>query len=162
MERLDDQDMFIRYYVELPMGFGRAEDALLRSPQSLMRDLATGAHERAESLLSEVGFDVGNRRLTKRVVVEMREPVRFGSKTALPMTWQAFGAEALFPSMEADIEIAPLGRRCTQLAISVRYRPPLGVLGRALDRALLHRVAEAAVKDFLDHVARALLETVAA
>jgi hypothetical protein len=28
----------------------------------------------------------------------------------------------------------------------------MGPLGRVLDRALLHRVAEAALKDFLDHV----------
>jgi hypothetical protein len=28
----------------------------------------------------------------------------------------------------------------------------MGVVGRALDRALLHRVAEATIKDFLDRV----------
>jgi hypothetical protein len=28
----------------------------------------------------------------------------------------------------------------------------MGVIGRALDRALLHRVAEATIKDFLDRV----------
>ena len=41
--------------------------------------------------------------------------------------------------------------RC-QLAISARYDPPLGAVGRAIDRALLARVAEATVKDFLDRV----------
>jgi hypothetical protein len=30
-------------------------------------------------------------------------------------------------------------------------------LGRAIDRAVLHRVAEATLKDFLDHAAEALL-----
>jgi hypothetical protein len=32
----------------------------------------------------------------------------------------------------------------------------MGLLGRALDRALLHRVAEATAKDFLDRVGEAL------
>jgi uncharacterized membrane protein len=41
--------------------------------------------------------------------------------------------------------------RC-QLAISARYEPPLGAVGRAIDRALLSRVAEATLKDFLDRV----------
>jgi hypothetical protein len=32
------------------------------------------------------------------------------------------------------------------------------VVGRAIDRALLHRVAEATIKDFLDRVGEALAE----
>jgi hypothetical protein len=58
--------------------------------------------------------------------------------------------------MDGDIELGPLGPGRTQLALSARYRPPLGTLGRAVDRVLLHRVAEATVKDFLDRVADAL------
>jgi hypothetical protein len=48
----------------------------------------------------------------------------------------------------------------TQLAISARYRPPLGAVGRAVDRVLLHRVAEATVKDFLDRVGAAIMAEV--
>jgi hypothetical protein len=73
-------------------------------------------------------------------------------KTLLPLSWRATGPERLFPSLEADLEIATLGRSRTQLSISARYRPPLGVVGKALDRVLLHRVAEATIKDFLDRV----------
>jgi hypothetical protein len=47
-----------------------------------------------------------------------------------------------------------VGEQRTRLAISARYRPPLGAVGRAADRVLLHRVAEATVKDFLDRVGR--------
>jgi hypothetical protein len=54
--------------------------------------------------------------------------------------------------LEADLEVAGLGATRTQLSISARYRPPMGPFGRVLDRALLHRVAEAALKDFLDRV----------
>jgi len=55
-----------------------------------------------------------------------------------------------------DIEIAALGAMRTQLSMSARYRPPLGMIGRALDKALMHRVAEATVKDFLDRVGERL------
>ena len=51
-----------------------------------------------------------------------------------------------------------MGEDRTQLAISARYRPPLGVLGRTVDRVLLHRVAEATVKDFLDRVGEAITD----
>ena len=61
----------------------------------------------------------------------------------------------MFPQLDADIEVAALGAHRTQLSISARYRPPMGTVGRVLDRAMLHRVAEATIKDFLDGVAEA-------
>jgi hypothetical protein len=56
------------------------------------------------------------------------------------------------------VGVGPLGEDRTQLAISARYRPPLGVVGRAVDRVLLHRVAEATLKDFLDRLGRAITD----
>ncbi|HZD75078.1 MAG TPA: hypothetical protein VE776_14525, partial [Actinomycetota bacterium] len=49
----------------------------------------------------------------------------------------------------------------TQLAISGRYDPPLGTVGRTIDRIALHRIAEATIKDFLDRVAATLLASTA-
>ena len=57
----------------------------------------------------------------------------------------------------ANIELGLLGEDRTQLAISARYQPPLGVVGHAIDRVLLHRVAEATLKDFLDRVGQAII-----
>jgi hypothetical protein len=94
--------------------------------------------------------------MDKEVEISFGEPYRSASATRLPMTWRATGAQRLFPLLEADLEVAGLGATRTQLSISARYRPPMGPLGRVLDRALLHRVAEAALKDFLDHVGAAI------
>jgi hypothetical protein len=41
--------------------------------------------------------------------------------------------------------------------MSARYEPPLGPIGRIIDRSILYRVAEATLKDFLDRVAVALV-----
>jgi hypothetical protein len=110
-----------------------------------------------ERLLSEVGFaSSGDRRVDKEVEIAIGAPSGAGSQTRLPMSWKATGPTRLFPSLEADLEVASLGPRRTQISISGRYRPPLGPLGRMLDRAMLHRVAEATVKDFLDCVGTAL------
>ncbi len=40
----------------------------------------------------------------------------------------------------------------TQLTLSGTYRPPLGSVGGLVDKALLHRLAEAAVKDLIDQI----------
>lgn len=135
----------------------RVEEALLRDPHSWLPGLAGAANFHGDALLAEVGFgdDV---RVARRVAIEFGEPVKMPSKTVVPIRWSAVGAAGLFPSLDADLEIAPLGPHRSQLAMSARYVPPLGAVGRAIDRAVLFRVAEATLKDFLDRVKDSLLE----
>ena len=137
------------------MAAERVEAALLRSPESWVPGLARDANHHGDALLAEVGFgdDV---RVARRVEIAFGDVVRMPSKTVIPLHWAAAGASGLFPALDADLEIAPLGPARTQLAMSARYVPPLGAVGRAIDRAVLFRVAEATLKDFLDHVAEAL------
>jgi hypothetical protein len=149
--------MFVRYYLDLPLPFGDAEHALFEKPEAWVPGLAIDAEDRGERLLAEVGFSMDeDRRVDKVVEIAFGPPYRIPGKSVLPMQWKAAGAGSLFPSLEADLEVAALGARRTQLSVSARYRPPGGPVGRALDRALLHRVAEATVKDFLDRVGEVL------
>ncbi len=152
--------MFLRYFVEIPLPFTRVEEALLRSPQAWLPGLAEGANGYGTRLMADLGLGPPERRLTKRVEVEVGEARRLGSATHLPLSWKATGAPALFPTLDAHIEVAPLGEWQTQLSLSGTYRPPLGAFGRAADRALLHRVAESTVKDFVDRTAAAIEERV--
>jgi hypothetical protein len=75
----------------------------------------------------------------------------------VPLRWSATGPTELFPVMEADLEISPLGARESQLRLSGSYDPPLGLLGRQLDRLLLHQLAEATVRAFLSQLVEAIL-----
>jgi hypothetical protein len=150
--------MFVRYYLELPLPHERVEQALLGSPPEWVAALASEAQRRGEGLLVEVGVGPLGARLGRPVAVQLGEPVPFPSMTSLPLTWEPLGLEGLLPRLEADIEVGPLGEDRTQLAISARYRPPLGAVGWTVDRVLLHRVAEATVKDFLDRVGEAITD----
>jgi len=149
--------MFLRYYVDVPLAFGTVERRLLASPERWVPGLADDVQARTDTLLAEVGFGSNGHRVGKLVMIELRDPLRFPSRTLVPMTWRPTGAEAIFPTLDADLEVATLGTDRTQVSLSARYRPPLGVLGHVVDRALLHRVAEATIKDFVDRVARSLL-----
>jgi hypothetical protein len=144
--------MFLRYFLELPASFESVEAGLLDDPQSWVPGLLQDAEDRGGHLLAAVGFELDSRRVDKQVEVEFGTPYAIPSKTLLPMTWRATGPDVLFPQLDADLEVAALGIDRTHLSISARYRPPLGVAGRVLDRALLHRVAEATIKDFLDRI----------
>jgi hypothetical protein len=152
--------MFLRYFVELDLPAAQAEAALLDSPSAWLPALADGAIERAEALLAEVGVGQGSLRVAKRVTVRLGRPVRFPSKLALPMSWEPRGW--LLPRLDGELELGTLGKNRTQLALSGNYEPPLGTVGRTVDRLALHRVAEATIKDFLDRVATTLQADAAA
>jgi len=153
--RIETGSMFARYFVEMPFPSEQVERALLRSPESWVPGLAEQANYRGDVLLAEVGFgdDV---RIARQVAIEFGEPIRAPSKLMLPLRWSATGAPGLFPSLDADLEVAPLGPKRTQLSISARYVPPFGPIGRVIDRAVLFRIAEATLKDFLDRTAESL------
>jgi hypothetical protein len=148
--------MFIRYYMEVPLPAGQVEHALLDSPADWLSTLAGSAQRRGDHLLTDVGVGPLGPRLGRRVTIQVGQPVRFPSMTSMPLTWEPVGLDGVLPRLEANIELGALGEDRTQLAISARYRPPLGVVGQTIDRVLLHRVAEATVKDFLDRVGAAI------
>lgn len=148
--------MFARYFVELGMEPTAVTDLLRHSPESWLPGFATEATHQGDVLLAKVGF--GHEvRIERTVEIKLGVPVELASKTVLPLQWTPSGASGLFPALEADLEIARLEDARTQLAMSARYDPPLRALGRVLDRAILSRVAEATIKDFLDRVANAII-----
>jgi hypothetical protein len=149
--------MFVRYYADLARPFADVEAPLLDDPERWLPAIFEAAEDRGSRLMADVGFSVGrDHRVDKQVEVHIGDPYRMSGKTTVPITWSASGAERLFPSLEGDLEIAAVGERRSQLSISARYKPPLGVLGRVVDRALMHRIAEATLKDFLDRVVEVL------
>jgi hypothetical protein len=146
--------MFLRYYVELDLPTEQVQSALLDSPSTWLPALADGAAERAEPLLAEIGVGPSRLRVARRVTVRLGQPVQFPSKLSLPMTWEP--GRRLLPRLDGELELGTLGKDRTQLAINGNYDPPLGTVGRTINRFALHRVAEATIKDFLDRVAATL------
>ncbi len=72
------------------------------------------------------------------------------------MTWKASFPERLFPTMEGKVELAPVDGLTTRLTVSGMYQPPLGRVGRQLDQAVMHSVAEATVKELAESIAERL------
>jgi hypothetical protein len=146
--------MFIYYFVHLDLPFPEAERRLVGVVSGL-DGMAVAAYREGEELRARIGLGEPPL-IAKTVRLEVGQPVAQGGTTVLPIVWEATGTPGLFPRMEADLVVAALGPGLTQLALRGSYSTPLGLIGRALDRALLHRVAEASVKGFVDRIARAL------
>jgi hypothetical protein len=58
--------------------------------------------------------------------------------------------------MTGKVELAPVDLRNTRLTVCGMYEPPLGRLGKQLDDALMHRTAQATVKDLAESIAKRL------
>jgi hypothetical protein len=115
-------------------------------------DMANEANGGGEKLLSELGFDLGKRRVGRHIKVEIGAPKASAGLIFMPIRWRAATEAGLFPTLEGELEVAAIGNARTQLGLSANYEPPLGVLGKIADRALFHRVAEVTVKDFLERI----------
>ncbi len=148
--------MFLRAYLELKVPIAEVEGTLLQAPEKWIPGLASTAEAHGHQLLADVGFPVGGHQVGKQVEIELGPPVRTPGRTWLPITWRATGPRGIFPTLEGELEVATLGPHLTQLGLSARYQPPFGLVGESLDRALLHRVAEATIRDFVERVAIAL------
>ena len=149
--------MFVYYYVHLETPF---EDAAARLDHVLgsFGEFAGDAYREGESIRAKAGPRGASSAVAKTVEIEVHRRVRINSSIAVPMTWTATGTPSLFPKLEGDLILAGVGPHITQVALRGTYTPPLGGVGRALDRMLLHHVAEATVKSFVDRVARGLGE----
>lgn len=146
--------MFVRYYTELDAPVTQVCSVTRAMPQDWLPRLADATEGRTDDLLVEVGLDINGFRLEREGRFRLSEWVPFPSGGArMRLEWEAVEHPGLFPHVDGELEISPVGPNRTQLALSAQYTPPLGILGRALDGALLHRLAEAVAKDFVESAA---------
>ena len=115
---------------------------------------ARSAYRQGEKLRTRI--DPGSFLPAKEVEVRLGQPTGRSGSVLIPIDWKATGAGALFPTMSADLVLQKLGPGLTEVIFRGSYQPPLKGLGRLLDRALLHRLAEASAKAFLDQLCKAV------
>jgi hypothetical protein len=100
---------------------------------------------------------VGRAGIWRLVRVQFRDLPGRANTAGIALRWEVTGpGGALFPVLDADVELVRAGPQTTWLTLNGAYRPPLGAVGQALDRAILHRLASATVRGFLSRVAAGL------
>jgi hypothetical protein len=145
--------MFVGDEVRLDVGFAVARERLTRLGES--DALFAPSADAYGPGLARVGPGV----VSKLVRVQARELSPTAKSAGLALRWEATGAGGkLFPVLDADLTLTDFGAQGTLVALAGVYRPPLGALGQALDRAVLHRVAVATIKGFLAQVAAQLAD----
>lgn len=147
--------IFILDFIDVPLPL-----ATIRGPFShagtWLTDLASAAQEDGEALRLQIGPTWVGGRVTREVEVTIGLTRERGEALVVPIVWTATGLAAMFPMLNGDLELAPLGSQRCRLTLAASYLPPFGDVGRALDHALLHRVAQSTVRSFLARVATSL------
>jgi hypothetical protein len=144
--------VFLRAYVVVARRFEEVGAEMATGAGNWLPDMANDANGNGEKLLSELGFELGMRRVGRRITVEIGAPNASAGVIFMPIRWRAATEAGFFPTLEGELEVAAIGNDRTQLGLSATYEPPLGLLGKIADRALFHRVAEVTVKDFLERI----------
>jgi hypothetical protein len=80
--------MFLRYYVTIARPFQQVEPEFVAGARYWLPSMAEHANEHGHKLMSELGFDIGKRRIGKRIEVKLGDPRRAEGVTLLPVYWQ--------------------------------------------------------------------------
>ena len=146
--------MFVGDETRLGVGFAIARDRLMQLAEGgALLIPSEDAYDQGSAGLARVGIPG----LSKLVRVQVRDLACAEESAGLAIRWEATGpGGGLFPVLDADLRLAPAAEGGSVLTLAGVYRPPLGVLGQALDRALLHRVALTTIRGFLAQVAASI------
>lgn len=145
--------MFIEDFVDVDADIQAVGARLEADPGAWMAACADQAEDAGAELVVRIGPGgiLAPARREVRVVVGPAR--RRADAVVVPIEWETIRLRGLFPRLEGDLEVAPLGQGRCRLTLSGQYSAPLGPLGAALDRRLLHKVAESTVRSFLAGVA---------
>ena len=146
--------MFVHYFTHVPLHLGVVQQRLGELRQAL-EGWAGVAYREGEELRAKVGPLVGGHAKEVKLVIGIAEIHRTG--LVYPISWTAVGAQALFPKLTGELVLSHLGPEQTKLLLEATYQPPLGPLGRVVDRVVLGRFAESTVKNWVDQLAEALI-----
>jgi hypothetical protein len=150
--------MFVRDEVPIDVGFEVARDRLERL-DSWFLTASDQAYGEGIAGLARIGPRGPTPTMSRLTEIRFQSLATDDHRAGLALRWEARGSGGrLFPVLDADLTLTPAGENTTLLTLAGAYRPPLGSLGAELDRLLLHRVAEATIRNFLERVATALAD----
>jgi len=127
-----------------------------------LANLVSAAGDDTESQLMRIGPASFGEWIARDVRVRIGRSTSSGSATLVPLRWEDARRPQLFPVLDGNLEVVPLGPERCRVVLSATYRPPFERAGQLLDQAFLHRVAESTVRSFLTQLGRVMEADVAA
>jgi hypothetical protein len=146
---VDTRFVFVHHSVHINSPIDSVSAALAAGPSKWLPRFDGPDH-------ADVGPQIAGLGIRKKVAIEVGEPLTAGDWITVPVKWQATFIKRLFPVMAGRVGLSPVDPHTTRLTVSGMYQPPLGGLGKELDDALMHKVAEATVRELAESIAKRL------
>lgn len=148
--------LFVQDFKVVDMACDEAAGHLLANAKGILTRALWATKAEGDRIASKIGPRSWPSALAKNVQIHLG-PVRLHrDSVVVSFSWRALAGPSLFPRLDADLEVAPFGPGQASLTMRGTYRPPGGILGKVADELLLHRVANATVRDFLEAVCQSL------
>jgi hypothetical protein len=115
-----------------------------------------GFQRKGDRITSELGYVQAGAHIKRRTEVQVGPVQRFAYGVTVQIGWKGARHPGLYPELEGHLRLERRQPSGSVLRLDARYTPPAGRIGATVDRALMHRVAESSVRDFLDRVTEIL------
>lgn len=142
-----------RATVELP--YAQVRDVIRADALSIFHRATKVAEERSGEGVAVLSVSLGGIEVTRDIIVTVRgireDTTSAGERsptTCLSLEWKAADSPGFFPTMEAELRIRSTSSTETEVKLVGTYRPPMGILGTAID-AVVGRLAEKSVHGFV-------------
>jgi hypothetical protein len=142
-----------RATIELP--YPRVRDVLRADALSIFHRATKVAEERSGEGVAALSVNLAGIEMTRDIIVTVRgireDPAAGDERpvvTSLDLEWKAADSPGFFPTMKAELRISPESSSRTEVMLVGTYKPPMGILGSAID-AVVGRLAEASVHGFV-------------
>jgi CBS domain-containing protein len=125
----------------------------------LLRTALDADDERGEpdgSLLLPLPAHVIGLDVSKQVRLRTGVAIEHGTRTCVPLQWEAEPARHAFPVFRGNVELEPMTSGLAQLAVVGAVTPPFGPVGALADATVLGALAERTANDLADRLADAL------
>jgi hypothetical protein len=137
-------DRPLHAHTDVDVRFDDAIELLVTSPGALFQEATDARNGEDEEILAALRARVAGVTFSREVVIEVDPAQHVAAlRTIVPLRWRAASAEALFPTVEAQLEVSALSMYPprVQLTLTGTYDPPFGGAGHIIDRVLVHRLA---------------------
>lgn len=128
------------------------EDRLRSGPENWVPGFALDG----ERISGELAYEQAGTRVRRRISLRLGPIQRFAYGLTIQIGWRGARHAQLYPELEGHLRLERRQPSGSSLRLDARYTPPAGKVGATVDRALMHRVAESSVREFLAGVAERL------
>lgn len=146
----------VRWLDRVDRPYQKVHELLTLNANEVFHRATLSANSRMESEAAGLHTKIGGHEFRKDVTVKVQSCTQIESesdpKTVIDLQWTATESQFMFPTMLAQLYVFPVKVDLTQLDFRGEYEPPMGLVGKVIDKAMGQKIAEGCVRHFVEEV----------